>query len=209
MIPTLSAHAAALGVTLAGSVIAVPLARRMDVARSLIATGHWVHADRIEGSYRGQAGVSVEEVSDLAQIPDVRLDVHLMVDDPSAELPGLPGGISRITLQCDGLGDLAELVSRSRTHAEEVWLAVHHGGVDDSRLEQSGADGVLVMLTPPGQPGHRADLDRLSLVQATCAHGLPVGVDGGVTHANLDQISAAGARYAVVGRAITLASAAR
>jgi pentose-5-phosphate-3-epimerase len=47
-----------------------------------------------------------------------------------------------------------------------------------------------------------------SLVQAACALGLPVGVDGGVTHANLDQISASGARYAVVGRAITPASAA-
>jgi pentose-5-phosphate-3-epimerase len=207
--PTLSAHAAAVGVTLAGSVIAVPLVRRTDLARSLAAAGHWVHADRIEGSYRGQAGVSVEEVHDLAGIPGIRLDVHLMVDDPSAELPGLPGGISRISLQCDGLGDLAELVCRSRTHADEVWLAVHHGAVDASRLGQSGADGVLVLLTPPGQPGHRADLDRLSLVQATCAHGLPVGVDGGVTHANLAQISASGARYAVVGRAITPASANR
>jgi len=207
MMPTLSAHAAAVGVTLAGSVIAVPPVRRMDVAQSLTATGHWVHADRIEGSYRGQAGVSVAEVHDLAGIPDIRLDVHLMVDDPSAELPGLPGRISRISLQCDGLDDLAQLVSRSRTYANEVWLAVNHGAVDASRLEQSGADGVLVMLTPPGQPGHRADLDRLSLVQAACTHGLPVGVDGGVTLANLDHISAAGALYAVVGRGITLASA--
>ena len=209
MIPTLSAHAAAVGVTLAGSVIAVPLVRRTDVARSLTATGHWVHADRIEGSYRGQAGVSVAEVHDLARIPGVRLDVHLMVDDPSAALPGLPGRISRISLQCDGLDDLADLVCRSRAYAGQVWLAVHRGAADASRLEQSGADGVLVLLTPPGQPGHRADLDRLSLVQAAYARGLPVGVDGGVTRANLDHISAAGARYAVVGRGITLASAAR
>ncbi len=90
MTRTLAAHAAALDVTLAGSVIAVPPARRLDHARSLTATGHWVHADRIEGSFRGQAGVSLEEVHELARIPDIRLDVHLMVDDLMAELSGTP-----------------------------------------------------------------------------------------------------------------------
>lgn len=201
---TLSAQAASAGVTLACSVIAQPAARRLDLARSLAVTGHWVHADRIEGSYRGQAGVTTEEVSELARIPDIRLDVHLMVDNPATELADLPRrGISRITLQCDYLTDLVDLVSHGRSYANEVWLAVHHSTVDTSRLKESGADGLLVMLTPPGQPGHEADLGQLSLVQTACAHGLPVGVDGGVTDTNLDPIAASGARYAVVGRALT------
>ncbi len=129
-----------------------------------------------------------------------------MVDELATELADLPRrGISRITLQCDliGLHDLVDLVGHGRNHANEVWLAVHHSAVDTSRLKSSGADGVLVMLTPPGQPGHRADLGQLSLVQTACAHGLPVGVDGGVTDTNLDHIAASGARYAVVGRALT------
>jgi len=210
MMSTLSALAATAGVTLAGSVIAQPAGRRLDLARSLAVTGHWVHADRIEGSYRGQAGVTTEEVSELAQIPDIRLDVHLMVDNPGTELADLPRrGISRITLQCDHLTDLhdlvdlVDLVTAGRSYANEVWLAVHHSAVDTSRLKKSGADGVLVMLTPPGQPGHRADLDQLPLVQTACADGLPVGVDGGVTDTNFGPIAASGARYAVVGRALT------
>ena len=207
MMSTLLAQAATAGVTLAGSLIAQPAARRLDLARSLAVAGHWVHADRIEGSYRGQAGVITEEVFDLARIPDIRLDVHLMVDDPASELADLPRrGISRITMQCDyltDLHDLVDLISHGRTYANEVWLAVHHSAVDTSHLKKSGADGLLVMLTPPGQPGHRADLGQLSLVQTACTHGLPVGVDGGVTDTNLDHIAASGARYAVVGRALT------
>ena len=203
MTRSLSAHAAALDVTLSGSVIALPPDRRMDHARSLTAKGHWVHADRIEGSFRGQAGVSLEELRQLARIPDIRLDVHLMVDDLWAALPGLPShGIARLTLQSDDSDDLAPLVRRSRSHAREVWLAVHEAAMGRTQLRESGADGVLVMLTPPGQPGHQADLDRLALVEATCAHGWPAGVDGGVTEDNLDRIGERGARYAVVGRAL-------
>ena len=144
MMSTLSAHAATAGVTLAGSVIAQPAGRRLDLARSLASTGHWVHADRIEGSYRGQAGVTTAEVSELARIPDIRLDVHLMVDNPLTELADLPRrGISRITLQCDyltdlhDLVDLVDLVTAGRSYANEVWLAVHHGAVDTSRLKKS------------------------------------------------------------------------
>lgn len=210
MTGTLFAHAAALDVTLSGSVIALPPERRTDHARSLTASGLWVHADRIEGSFRGQAGVSLEEVHELARIPDIRLDVHLMVDDPLDELSALPGhGIARLTLQVDGGDDLAHLVRRSRNHAREVWLAVHHDAIGATPLQQSGADGVLVMLTPPGQPGHLADLDRLPLVRATRDHGWPAGVDGGVTDANLDDICESGARYAVVGRALIPTSTTR
>ncbi len=210
MTRTLSAHAEALDVTLAGSVIALPPGLRTDHARSLTARGHWVHADRIEGSFRGQAGVSLEDVHELARIPGIRLDVHLMVDDLLAELPGLPSrGVARVTLQCDGRDDLAHLVGRSRSHAHEVWLAVHDDAMDATDLQESGADGVLVVLTPPGQPGHRADLDRLSLVRATCDHGWPAGVDGGVTDANLGPVHESGARYAVVGRALTPTSTSR
>jgi pentose-5-phosphate-3-epimerase len=57
------------------------------------------------------------------------------------------------------------------------------------------------MLTPPGQPGHIADLDRLTTVRMLAGLA-PVGVDGGVTEASLPVVAAAGAAYAVAGRAL-------
>lgn len=204
MVNRISGHAATVGVTLAGSVIARPAERRLDLARSLTARGHWVHADRIEGSYRGQPGVGRADLLELSRIPGVRLDVHLMVDDLAAEIARLPGAIARVTLQCDRLPpdlELDELVGRGRDRAREVWLAVH-GCLDLPGLKAAGADGVLVMLTPPGQPGHLADLRQLALVRAAVGARLPAGVDGGVTGAGLDSIAACGARYVVVGRAI-------
>lgn len=203
MTATLPAYAESLGMTLSGSVIAVPPEQRSNHAAQLTANGHWVHADRIEGSYRGQAGVSLPEIREFANVPDIRLDVHLMVDDILGDLGKLPGhGIGRVTLQGDGRDDLAELVSRAREHASEVWLAIHTGSMQVTELRETGADGVLVMLTPPGQQGHQADLDQLSLVRAVRHHHWPVGVDGGVTAAILDPINGAGAGYAVAGRSL-------
>lgn len=198
----LSEQAQALGVTLSGSVIAVPSSQRTDHARSLISDGHWVHADRIEGSYRGQPGVSLQQIRELADLPGVRLDVHLMVDDIASDLEQLPRhGIDRLTLQIDGRNDLVELVTQAREKAGEVWFALH-GGLEVSQLQQAGADGALIMLTPPGQPGYQANLDQLTLVRAARQQGWPVGVDGGVTEANLEPINEAGVRYAVAGRAL-------
>ncbi|MGB5951491.1 MAG: hypothetical protein WBG57_03125 [Ornithinimicrobium sp.] len=203
MTATLPAYAQSLGMTLSGSVIAVPPEQRSDHAAQLTAEGHWVHADRIEGSYRGQTGVSLPEIREIANVPGIRLDVHLMVDDILSDLGKLPGhGIDRVTLQSDGRDDLTELVSRARQRASEVWLALHTDSIQVTELRTTGADGVLIMLTPPGQPGHQADLDQLSLVRAARMSGWPVGVDGGVTEANLDPIHEAGVRYAVAGRAL-------
>lgn len=203
MTGTLLTHAETFGITLSGSVIAVPAEQRFAHARLLTRDGHWVHADRIEGSYRGQPGVSLGEVRELAHLPGIRLDVHLMVDDIRGDLGNLPGqGIDRVTLQSDGRDDLAELVTSAREHASEVWLAIHAGSMQVTDLRETGADGVLVMLTSPGQPGQEADLDRLSLVRSARLHDWPVGVDGGVTAANLDPINDAGARYAVAGRSL-------
>ena len=133
-----------------------------------------------------------------------------MVDDPLADLPSLPSrGITRITVQSDDR-DETRRGRASRPGPRPGGVARSPPGrLADPHLKVSGADGVLVMLTPPGQPGQRADLDRLPLVQAMCDHGWPAGVDGGVTDENLDQLRDSGARYAVVGRALTPTSAAR
>lgn len=63
--------------------------------------------------------------------------------------------------------------------------------------------GILVMLTPPGQPGKRASPDRIQEVRKLHQTiPLPLGADGDVNAENLDDITAAGATYLVAGSAL-------
>jgi pentose-5-phosphate-3-epimerase len=204
MIDDFLARTADAGVALAGSVIAVPSARRAAFAEFLDRHGLWVHADVIDGAYRGQPGVTADELAGFVQTVGTRLDVHLMVDDPAAALAGLPGRVARVTVQIDELGDnITSLVRSGRDLADEVWLAIHAAEPDPwLRVTRAGADGLLVMLTPPGRPRHRADLGRLSAVRGASTHRVLVGIDGGARTDNLDAIITAGARYIVAGRAL-------
>ena len=193
------------GIALAGSVIAAPPGGRAAFAEFLDRRGLWVHADVIDGTYRGQPGVTAQELRGFVRTAGTRLDVHLMVDDPAAALAGLSGRIARVTVQVDGLdgNDVTSLVRSGRDQADEVWLATHAAEPAPWLLvTQAGADGLLVLLTPPGRPGHCADLDRLSLVRGASTERVPVGVDGGARPDNLNAIASAGARYVVAGRAL-------
>lgn len=204
MIDDFLARTMAAGVALAGSVIAAPPRGRTAFAESLDRRGLWVHADVIEGAYRGQPGVTADELDGLVRTVGTRLDVHLMVDDPAAALAGLPGRVARVTVQIDEVGDdVRSLVRSGRDLAEDVWLATYAAEPGCWHMvTRAGADGLLVMLTPPGRPGHRADLDRLGTVRRASTDGVPAGVDGGASTDNLDAIMTAGARYIVVGRAL-------
>lgn len=198
---TLASLADELGVTLAGSLLAAAAGERTATARRLARDGHWVHADVIEGSFRGQAGLTRGELRQLEDVAD-RLDIHLMVDDPVRAIARLPVVPRRLTVQVSELGHAEHLVERARAVASEVWLAVER--VTPSGLEclrRLGPDGVLVMLTPPGAEGHAADLNRLVAVRDLDGARLTCGVDGGVTGRNLPLAAAAGVSYAVSGRA--------
>lgn len=196
-------RARAAGIVLGGSVIAVPPHRRLTTAKQLLAAGHWVHADIIGGSYRGQNGVNDAEINMLMAVAGPLLDAHLIVDQLEEAIDLLPTGLGRVTLQSPEPSAAPGLVVRARRRATSVWVAVD--GLPGQCVNEMGvrsADGLLLMLTPPGQPGHSADLSKLVNARTVVDSGMPLGVDGGVTHDIVGRLSSAGVQYAVVGRGL-------
>lgn len=192
-------------ITVAGSLLAVTSPHRLHLSRVLESSQIWSHADVIEGSYLGQPGVSYEHIKNIAK--NCRnLDVHLMVDDLETAIDRLPTGIKRITIQQrEALNaDLDLCLSAARCKAQQVWVAVDHpSDLALAQLQRFSIDGILGMLTPPGQPGHTAELQRLGNVPH---QKVPWGVDGGVNTGLLRPLKQKGAEYAVIGRALTEAA---
>lgn len=194
----LAERVAAAGLTLAGSLLAVDPEGRAAAAGELWRRGAWAHADVIDGSYGQRASVTLDELRALAGLGGP-LDVHLMVDDVAGWLAALPAGLARVTIQADRVEDLPAAVALARRTAAEVWLAVDPASGTAAAPRE--ADGTLVMLVPPALAGHAFDPERLAAVVLASALG-PSGVDGGVAAEHLSAIARAGARYAVVGRAL-------
>jgi len=184
-------------VVLSGSISAVPPAHRLAAARLLAQQSLWVHADVIADH---QVGVSLDLIMELADNRATPVDVHLLTADALDILPSVcRPGIARVTFPFEGVSDPSKVAAQIRASGAAPWLAIAPGTtVDECSDALRHMDGLLVMLLKPGTRG-RADTATLPKVDEAVGQQ-PVGVDGGVGEANLNDVLAAGASYVVIGR---------
>ena len=182
---------------LGGSIYAVPPRQRQAASAMLMQRDLWVHADVFA---EPGLGVSLDLISDLADQGTGPVDVHLLTAETLDALKVVcRPGIARVTFPFENVPDPEAVAARIRRSGAAPWLAV----APETSLGACAdvlppVDGVLVMLLPPGTSG-RSDLTLLTKV-TRASTDRPVGVDGGVSESNVDQILAAGATYVVIGR---------
>ena len=193
----------ALGAQLSGSILGVPASRQLAEAGALRDTGAWIHLDLIDGRYPVGQGVSRDILTEVCRRWPSATDIHLI--HGHHQLDGLSlDEVGRLTVHVEP-GEGPE--PKRPPGVREFWVSIQpHAwtGAALSRLLATGQpDGVLMMLTPPGDPRFRADLAALDTEGWSAARDrAPLGVDGGVAPAHLHRIVAAGARYIVIGRAL-------
>jgi pentose-5-phosphate-3-epimerase len=199
----LAAHVDELGAVLAGSILGVPRSRQLTEATALYGAGAWIHLDLIDGGYPIGKGISrdilIEVIKDWPSATDIHLiSGHHQLDGVSLD------GVGRLTVHLEP-GE--ENSSPRPAGARESWISIQPhawtGAMVDRLLARWQPDGVLMMLTPPGDPRFQADLTAPDTQAWTEARSQTrLGVDGGVAEPHLSRIVAAGARYVVVGRAL-------
>lgn len=204
----LAAWAETLKATIAASIYPLPPQDRVRGARAAHAAGHWVHADVILQQGPGRKvvniGVEVDQIKEcLRQVPDMRLDVHLMVlpgtqcweqavDQVAADLAG--AAVSRWSGSPTVLARLTPHLQVGCEKWVELWPP------RDGATAPPEATGVLAMLIEPGTKG-MADPATIDIL-ASLGKDTLVGVDGGVTPTVASLALTAGASYLVVGRAL-------
>lgn len=188
---------------LAGSVYAAPPAERIETARRLAEAGLDIHIDVMASDEGLPAGVSVEEIGEIAAaVGSSHLDVHLIgsAQFVDATLPGvLAFRPAKVFLPWSAF--TAQRACAVRAAGSAAWIALwkEWNGIAAPDWP-ADPDGVLVMLIEPGTRD-RCRVERLGIVTA-CAPELPVIVDGGVTEDIAPLCITAGVESMVVGRAL-------
>jgi pentose-5-phosphate-3-epimerase len=209
MNPALAAEVLGRGVALSGSIITVDRDQRLEAAARLIRSDAFVHADVFGRGFERADGASGDLVRELATLWPARLDVHVMADDALDVITELELGkpIARITVHARQDRPDDGLRAAVGEAAEQFWLSldVAEWSADSvaALLAREQPHGVLQMLVPAGVPGHSADLSKVGQPAWDVArlYG-PLGVDGGVTAEEIDQLVAAGVSYFVLGRSL-------
>lgn len=176
-----------------------------------------VHIDVMDGVYCPQLTVGAPIVKAIG--PALVRDVHVMVDDPLAKIePILAAGADIVTVHIERAAHphrvftaLAELHGRM---GGAEWPLVRGIGLSPSQPVEAiepfldVIEYVLVLAIDPGWggqsfiPGTIAQIGRVHELIARSGRPIAVGVDGGVTMANVSNLAGLGLDVVVTGSAV-------
>lgn len=181
-----------------------------DVSMVADAGADWIHVDVMDGHFVPNLTIGPAHVKALKNITDVPLDVHLMIDNPGAQLPWyIDAGADSITIHVEACDDPAPVLERIREAGVKAALSLNpETDAADVMPYLELVDMVLVMSVHPGFGGQafiESSLDKIAAIRSACEErGLPmrIEVDGGISSANAAAVIDAGADVLVAGSAI-------
>jgi ribulose-phosphate 3-epimerase len=197
--------------------VSADLARIADQAREAAEGGaDYLHLDVMDGRFVPVITFGPALIAAIRRAVDIPLDIHLMIEDPGAQLAAFR----------DAGGDIINVHVEAATHLQRIVQGVH------SRDKKAGVclnpgtpvtaldavlpeiDQVMVMAVNPGASGQRfieAALPKIEHFRRLIdenGYRAEIEVDGGVTTANAPRCAALGADVLVAASAIFNARAA-
>ncbi|WP_035254587.1 ribulose-phosphate 3-epimerase [Agrococcus lahaulensis] len=169
-----------------------------------------VHVDVMDAHFVPNLTFGLPMVERIAEVTELPIDVHLMIDDPDTWAPQYAiRGVESVTFHAEATNDGVALARELRARGTRAAIALKPGTAVDAVLEHlTEFDMVLVMTVEPGFGGQSFMADMMpKLVELRgradeAGIGLALQVDGGITADTLPIAAAAGADVFVAGSAV-------
>jgi ribulose-phosphate 3-epimerase len=177
-----------------------------DVAR--IPSADLVHVDVMDNHFVPNLTFGRPMVQRLLQVPDLPLDVHLMIDDPDRWAPGFAeAGAAVVTFHAEAAADAVAVARAIRAAGARAGVALKPGTAPDAVIaDLAEYDQVLVMTVEPGFGGQTfqaAMLDKVAAVRAAIGdRDVWLQVDGGIGPETIGRARASGADTFVAGSSV-------
>lgn len=169
-----------------------------------------IHCDIMDGHFVPNISFGAKIVSDVNEITDLPLDVHLMIDNPEKFIDEFHrAGADYISVHYENNLHLNRIVNQIKDLGIKAGVVINPATpvfMLDDIIEY--ADYVLIMSVNPGFGGQKFIPDSLNKVKQlkkkiqTNNYKCEIEIDGGVDLKNIKEISEAGADMFVCGASI-------
>lgn len=190
------------------SVLSADFSRLREQIRELEDNGiETIHVDIMDGNFVPNISFGFPILQCIRQITDLKLDVHLMINEPIRYIEEfVKAGADIITVHIEGNYHIHRIIEEIREYNVNVGIAINPGTPIESLKEILPlVDLVLVMGVNPGFGGQSfisstldkiRDLKKLKEEKSLSFH---INVDGGVKSFNYKGIMEVGANNLIVG----------
>ncbi|GAA3695871.1 ribulose-phosphate 3-epimerase [Zhihengliuella alba] len=182
----------------------------LETELTRIHTADAVHVDVMDGHFVPNLTLGLPIVQRLAQVADLPLDVHLMIEDADRWAPGYAeAGAASVTFHAEASAAPVRLARELRAAGARASMALRPATPVEPYLDMlPELDMVLIMTVEPGFGGQSfldVTLPKIRRARrAVDGTGLPIAiqVDGGISRDTIRRAADAGADVFVAGSAV-------
>jgi len=190
------------------SIFAADFTRLGEDVRRVEAAGiQMLHVDVMDGHFVPNFTVGTPITESLRRFTNVKLDHHLMIEDPDTFAPiFIKAGADCVSVHYEACRNLDRTLHMIQDHGAKAGVVVNPAtavGLLENVLDV--ADYVLVMSVNPGYGGQKFIPNALNKVRDLARRraerklGFAIEIDGGVGPENIAEVARAGVDWAVVG----------
>lgn len=196
---------------LSPSVLAADFARLGEEAAAVERAGaEYLHLDVMDGMFVPSISIGIPVIRSLRKTSGMVFDVHLMIEDPDRYLGAFAdAGADILTVHAEACRHFDRTIGAIHALGKKAGAALNPATpLEELRWVAAQADMILLMTVNPGFGGQKyipySTQKIRELRKWLQSEGLEtdIEVDGGISAANIDEVTEAGANVIVAGSAV-------